>query len=96
MSQDEANRIIEEFLKDIAPHQMFDLAHMNLRPGEYPEGYVGVKEAAVLVGKSTDSIRRAIRSGKVKASQGHGRGQYFIDEADLLKVFPRQPEPPNK
>ena len=53
--------------------------------------YIGIKEAAGLVAKSTDSIRRAIRSGKLKAEIAPD-GRYLIDEADVLKAFPQRPD----
>ena len=51
---------------------------------------LGIKEAAALSGKSPDSIRRAIRSGKLKAEKIED-GRYVIREPDVLKVFPQKP-----
>ena len=69
----------------------------NHDPAEWPEGYasgfqhVSIKGAARLANKSTDSIRRAIRSGKLKAEKIED-GRYVIREDELLKVFPQQPD----
>ena len=59
---------------------------------DLPDSYIGIKEAAGLVAKSTDSIRRAIRSGKLIAIKARDDGRYLIDKADVLKAFPQQPD----
>ena len=53
--------------------------------------YIDIKEAAGLVAKSPDSIRRAIRSGKLNAIMARD-GRYLIDKADVHKAFPQQPD----
>jgi len=58
---------------------------------------LSIKAAADLVDKSTDSIRRAIRSGKLKAERAAAPdGRYLISEADLLKAFPMAVEGKHK
>ena len=66
-------------------------APMSDENRDLPDSYIGIKEAAGLVAKSTDSIRRAIRSGKLKAEMAPD-GRYLIDEADVLKAFPQRPD----
>jgi hypothetical protein len=69
----------------------------NHDPDEWPEGYaqgvsyVSIKVAARLANISTDSISRAISSGKLKAEMIPD-GRCVIEEDELLKVFPQQPD----
>ena len=63
----------------------------NTTGGVVGATYIDIKEAAGLVAKSPDSIRRAIRSGKLNAIMARD-GRYLIDKADVLKAFPQQPD----
>jgi excisionase family DNA binding protein len=44
---------------------------------------LSVSEAARVVRKSPETVRRAVRSGALRASRFGERGWYEIDEADL-------------
>lgn len=48
---------------------------------------LSANEAAKRTGKSTPTITRAIKSGKISAEKT-GSGGYLIDPAELFRVFP--------
>jgi len=55
--------------------------------------YLTVNEAAALMRRCPETIRRRIRSGDLPAARAFGDGNYLIDEADLLAPVPQRPLP---
>ncbi len=49
---------------------------------------LSAKQAAKEIGKSTPTVTRAIKAGRISATRNEGGG-FEIDPAELFRVFPR-------
>lgn len=58
--------------------------------------YLTLNQAAKSVGKSTSTISRYIKDGKLSVAEKSDDGSFKIDPAELYRVFPERHETPKK
>ncbi len=83
-SIDERLDKLAEDIKKLPPDRIEALERLV---GQMSKKAVSISEAAVLLGVSIDTIRRAIKSGSVKAFQITARGNYRIPIEEIERFM---------